>query len=236
MEWKFRKDFQVMPGIFLKYGNSGLHTEVTFSEEGNLNSKEKLKHQLFKSYHTNDEIKSASIDRLTTDELKEFKQLLLESEKVFNETKYLLETKTNVHIQLLNKLNRARKSIFRFLLKKKIITTQEKLDFIQNEIDELNIQINYSIIKLEIEADDVYNELYKNVEKAFQLLIQSEKKWDITSSKFTNRTVERTSASSTITRSEIVLSEKNLPILKYDSKALCFHNINGGDLYLYPGF
>lgn len=68
------------------------------------------------------------------------------------------------------------------------------------------------------------------------LLQQSEKKWDFTSSKLTNRIAERTSAAATVTRSEITLSEKNLPIIQTHETPLCFHNINGGDLYLYPGF
>jgi hypothetical protein len=237
MEWKFRKDFEVMPGIVLKYGSGGLHTEMKYSNDANQEiSKERLRHKLFKPYHIDDEIKSASIDQLTTDELKEFKQLLLESEQVFNETTNLLYIKTKEHAEVFKKLSRARKSIFHFMLKKKITATHKKLTKIENELDELKLQLNYSCVRLEIESGDVYKDLYKNVEKAFQLLNRSEKKWDITSLKFINKIKERTSASSTITRSEVILSEKNLSIIQYNGKALCFHNINGGDLYLYPGF
>ena len=33
MQWKFRKDFQVMPGIHLTYGKNGIKTELQTYDE-----------------------------------------------------------------------------------------------------------------------------------------------------------------------------------------------------------
>jgi hypothetical protein len=113
---------------------------------------------------------------------------------------------------------------------------EEESITLDEEIKELTEQLSYSTIKLEVESEDVFFDLYKTVRKAFHLLNGAEKKWDLTSSKRTNRVAERTSAANTVTRSEIKISEQHLPILQTDLAPLCFHNMNGGDLYLYPGF
>jgi len=236
MEWKFRKDFKVMPGIFLKYGNGEIQTQIKpFTTDKEFET-EKLKHELFKPYEPQHEIKSASVDKLTSTELHDFKALLLASDKTFSETNSLLTSKTTVLNDHSQKLNKLKKSFFKFLFKKKIYLMEQELPLLIEEVDELKEQLQYSSIKLEIESEDSFSDLYKNLRKAFNLLFGSQKKWDFTSSRRTNRIAERTSAANTITRSEISISEKQLPILKADMPALCFHNINGGDLYLYPGF
>jgi hypothetical protein len=236
MEWKFRKDFQIMPGIYLKYGKGAIQTEIKPFATDTAFETEKLKHNIFKPYDTRHEIKSASVDKLTSSELQDFKQLLLVSDKIFNETNSLLASKTTVLNNHSQKLNKFKKSIFKFLFKKKIHLLEQELPLLMDEVDELKKQLQYSSVKLEIDSEEIFVELYKNAKKAFNLLNGSQKKWDFTSSRKTNRIAERTSAANTITRSEINISEKHLPILHTDMPALCFHNINGGDLFLYPGF
>lgn len=238
MEWKFRKDFQIMPGVYLKYGNGGIQTQIRSIEPitDKAFDAEKLQHQLFRPYDQQHEIKSASVDKLTSKQLQEFKALLLTSDKIYHETNSLLENKTTIFEKHSKKLNRLNRSIFKFLFKKKILRMEQESIVLSEEVGELKEQLAYSSIKLEIDSEDAFFDLYKNVKKAFTLLIGSEKKWDFTSTKRTNRVAERTSAANTITRSEISLSEKRLPILQTDLPALCFHNMNGGDLYLYPGF
>lgn len=237
MKWKYRQDFQVMPGILLSYGSNGIKTEITssFTDE-TLSMKEKLKHELFKPYDIKDEIRSASIDKLTPKELMEFKQILFKSGKVHSETQSILDTKNNEKLKVFNKLNRMQKSIFRFMLKKNIARKIDELTLLSDEVSELNEQLKYSVVKLQIDAEDTYRDLFRNVVNAFTILTRCIKKWDVTSSKAINRIAERSAASSTITRTEILLSNTHLPILQTDEPALCFHNINGGDLYLYPGF
>jgi hypothetical protein len=236
MEWKYRQDFKVMPGIVLSYGTNGIKTEITSEVENTNLLKEKLNHQLFKPYEVKDEIKSAAIDKLTPTELLEFKRILFASGKEYSETHSILHTKTKNERDTANKVNRLQKSIFRFMLKKKIARKKDELNQLRDEIAELSEQLKFAVVKLQIDADDTYSDLFKNVVAAFKLLTQCLKKWDVTSSKSINRITERSAASSTITRTEIVLSETYLPILRTEEPALRFHNINGGDLYLYPGF
>jgi hypothetical protein len=236
MEWKFRKDFQVMPGISLKYGQGAIRTEIKpFATDVEFET-EKLKHNIFKPYDVQHEIKSASIDKLTSSALQDFKILLLAADKTFNETNSLLAIKTTALNKHLQKLNKLKKSIFKFLFKKKVSLMEQELPLLTEEVEELKEQLQYSFVKLEIDSEEIFVDLYKNVTKSFNVLNGAQKKWDFTSSRKTNRIAERTSAANTITRSDISISEKHLPILRTDMPALCFHNINGGDLFLYPGF
>jgi hypothetical protein len=135
-----------------------------------------------------------------------------------------------------NKLNRLNKSLFKFLFKKKRELLTEETAALDAELAELKEQLQLTSIQLEIDSEDVYAGMFDTLRKAFGILMCSEKKWDFTSSKSTNRFVERTTATSTITRSPIEISEKRLQILQSQENALCFHNINGGDIYFYPGF
>lgn len=240
MEWKYRKEFQIMPGLKLHYGNNGLTTEIQpskdISQEEIKHQAEKLKHQLYKPYEDIHEIKSASIEKLTSESLYDFRNLLLTSGQSYDETKKILSEKISNQNAKSKKINKLQKNIFKFLFKKKLETLQQDLNLLEDEIEELKEQLNLSVVRLEINSEDAYTDLYKLIQKSFYLLTQSEKKWDFTSSKLTNRVAERTSASSTITRSEIEISTKGLPILQTKELPICFHNINGGDIYFYPGF
>lgn len=238
MEWKYRKDFQVMPGVYLKYGNGGIQTKIKLADVTTDNSfeKEKLKHQLYKPYDAQHEIKSASIDQLTSVELQDFKSILLASDKAYAETSDLLTSKTALYSKHSKKLERLKNSLFKFLFKKKILRMEQESIAHDEELKELQKQLQYSSVELEIDSDESFLDLYKLTSKAFELLNGSQKKWDFTSSRKNNQVAERTAAAHTITRSEISIIEKHLPILRTDLPGLCFHNMNGGDLYLYPGF
>lgn len=238
MEWKFRKEFQVMPGVKLQYGSKGIRTEFTTPDlpEQEKIDVEKLKHQLFKPYDAAHEIKSMATGTMTSESLQPLKAVLLASDKAFHETNTLLKEKTAQFASSSAKAQRLEKSFFKFLFKTKIQNLHRQLAALGPEIEELKQQKELSVIHLEIDTQDEYNRLFNNIWKAFDLLTTARKKWDFTSAKRNNMVAERTSASQSITRSEISISPKGLPILISASPALCFHNMNGGDLYFYPGF
>ncbi|ASZ12496.1 hypothetical protein KTO58_12095 [Chitinophaga pendula] len=238
MEWKFRKEFQVMPGVKLQYGKNGIKTEfkVNHIQENQAFQAEKLKHQLFKPYAAANEIKSAAVGTLTSDSLKDLKMLLLAADTAFEETNSRLIDRNAKLTNTTRKLRMLETTIFRFLFKKKIQKYHDTSALLQEEITELQEQLTLSTVSLEIDCDDIYFELYNNINKAFELLTYSKKKWDFTSSKRNNMVADRTAASQSVTRSEISISYSSLPIIKSTESALCFHNMNGGDLYFYPGF
>lgn len=60
--------------------------------------------------------------------------------------------------------------------------------------------------------------------------------WDITSSVAANQIKERTSASEKINRTKVALDFAQSDIINVAQPALRFRNINGDDIYIYPGF
>lgn len=239
MDWKFRKDFQVMPGVYIKYGNDGIKTQIRSERMDHFDTdlaREKIRHNLFKPYEAQYEIKSARIDKLTSPELEQLKSVLLSSGNAYEETKNLFDNKSTEQVNRAIKLEKLKRSLFKYFYKGKIARMERESVIAEEEIEELKKQLDFSTIRLEIDSEDVFIDLYKNVRKAFALSMRSKKIWDLTSSKQTNRVAERTSASSTVTRTEVDLSEQSLPIIQTSQAALCFHNVNGGNLYLYPGF
>lgn len=238
MEWKFRKEFQIMPGVKLKYGKSGITTEFTIppTAEDAAFETAKLKHQLFKPYDAIHEIKSGATGTMTSQSLQHLKTLLLASHAAFAETRELLHQKKSALLKDSNRLRKLENSFLKRFYKKKISRIATDVSLLTEEAAELSEQLNYTTINLEIDSEDIYYDHYNNISKAFELLTRSKKKWDFTSSKHTNRVEERTSASNTITRSEVSISYQSLDIIKSEQAALCFNNMNGGNLYFYPGF
>jgi hypothetical protein len=72
--------------------------------------------------------------------------------------------------------------------------------------------------------------------KAFETLSKSEKVWDITASRAKRRGEERSVATEIVDRTPTTISFSNLPIVQSEYHALHWRNVNGSDLYLYPGF
>ncbi|MCF3107375.1 hypothetical protein LL912_01150 [Niabella sp. CC-SYL272] len=240
MNWKYRPDFQAFPGVKLSYGKQGIKTDiipaVSTTDEDAAISKEKLMNRLYKPYDPQHEIKSGATHSLTSGNLKEFKNLLINASGVREETAALLKEKERAYSTVSGKLSKLQKSLFKSFYKKRIARFEEESGILNEQKEELAEQLRLSAINLEIDSEDIYFDLYQNIKDAFQLLKRSKKKWDFTSSRATNRVAERTSAANTITRSAIELTERTLPILNADEAAFCIHNVNGGDIYFFPAF
>jgi len=238
MEWKYRKDFQVIPGIKLQYGKSGIKTNLVPSSKDDdpRDTEEKIRHRLFKPYNEADEIKSSHTSVLTSTSLCELKSFLLYASDNYDNTAALLQEKQK-ELQAKQYLkHRKEKGLFSMFYKKIIERLSAEIAIATDEADELQQQLSLSAVQLEIDTEDVYTSLYNNMIDAFKLLSRCEKKWDFTSSKRTNQVLERTSAANTITRSEIRISQQPLELFADSQPAIKFHNMNGGDLYFYPGF
>lgn len=238
MEWKYRKDFQVIPGIKLQYGKSGIQTNLVPSSKDDdpEDTEEKIRHRLFKPYNDVDEIRSSHISLLTSPSLCELKSFLLYAGDNYEKTFALLQDKQKELQSKQRTKSRKEKSLFRVFYKKAIQRLADEIVIAAEETNELQQQLALSSVQLEVDTEDVYAGLYRNMTDTFNLLSRCEKKWDFTSSKKTNRVAERTSAANTVTRSEIRISRQPLELFADSQPAIKFHNMNGGNLYFYPGF
>ena len=121
-------------------------------------------------------------------------------------------------------------------MKKKIARLDENSQILQEEISELYKQLQLTTVDLSIHNDDTFSELYKNVERSYELMVGCSKIWDITTSKTINRVQQRSSADTEVRRVEVKASIRQSGLIETGYVPFKLENKNGGDLYFYPGF
>lgn len=96
----------------------------------------------------------------------------------------------------------------------------------------------YENFKLDVEMnlDPSMQNDYLIMKKAFENLTNIDTIWDVTSASEVNRAATRSAAGTAVTRSRVSFSKGALDYIATPFEALKFHNANGGDIYLYPGF
>lgn len=77
---------------------------------------------------------------------------------------------------------------------------------------------------------------WNRLSEAFAALAQSNGIWDVTAYREKRAGEERSVATKVVDRRPVTLSTSELPIIQTKYQALCWHNSNGGDLFVYPGF
>lgn len=77
---------------------------------------------------------------------------------------------------------------------------------------------------------------WNGLAEAFTALSRSEGIWDVTAYREKRAGDERSVATKIIDRRPVQLSTAELPIIHTKQEALRWHNSNGGDLFIYPGF
>jgi Protein of unknown function (DUF4236) len=77
---------------------------------------------------------------------------------------------------------------------------------------------------------------WNRLAEAFTALSRSEGIWDVTAYREKRAGDERSVATKVIDRKPVQLTTAELPIIHTKQDALRWHNSNGGDLFIYPGF
>lgn len=136
--------------------------------------------------------------------------------------------------EISGKVNKLRKSFFKFLYKKKLAALEDLLHSTGEERSLLEQTNNESFIDLKFEFDKNIKECYSDFVSAFSTMSNSAKIWDVTMSQINLET--KAAAGTSITRNEVKFDLKSLDILKTQERVLHLQNHNGGDLYFYPNF
>jgi hypothetical protein len=77
---------------------------------------------------------------------------------------------------------------------------------------------------------------WNRLAETFATLSHSEGIWDVTAYREKRAGEERSAATKVIDRKPVQLATAELPIIQMQYQALRWHNANGGDLFIYPGF
>lgn len=266
MGLKFRRRQKLFPGFYLNFSGSGISTtlgikglSVNLNKSGaylntglpgtglydrnkitDWNSKNSDYSNDENHYHDSQnyfipeklkgEIESRKASEVTTQGLMELKDSLVEAN---NELLAIKKEIKNHEIELKHskvKKFLAKIFILGFATKRFDNDYEEKKIYLEN----LKIQVIECHVDIEIQMERVIDEKYLKLKLAFEDLQKSAKIWDMTSSVL--NTDNRSSATSTVARKSTKIDYRKIPFLNSFYEAMCFHNQNGTNIYIYPGF
>lgn len=112
------------------------------------------------------------------------------------------------------------------------LTSEEKK--LADTVSSLEQEVAGSKLVLTVKFDKVLEDLYSATTEAFAKAAVSSKIWDRTSS--TANLDTRSSAAHTIERVEVKIDIKPVPFFECSHAPFHFHNANGEDIFIYPGW
>jgi len=94
---------------------------------------------------------------------------------------------------------------------------------------------NFSL-EVDFNFDDKIKSSYMAFKNSFDKVCDSEKIWDITSAQFNDKVKTRSVAEEAINRKAVKFTTGTLDFIHTKYEAFKLNNVNGGDIYIYPGF
>jgi hypothetical protein len=266
MALKFRRRQKLFPGVYLNFSAKGISTtfgvkglSVNFNKTGtylntgipgtgiydrkkiggksksssnnsNPSNNPDSNQYLFLPTKLEGEIKSKDANEVTSLGLIDLKETLLaayqEKGEIENEILDLeKKTKSAKTLRIISKI-----LLLGFIIKwfdNNYLEKSEYLDELQNQLKECKVHID-------IELSENKRDGYDNLKNDFHKLTQCQKIWDKTSA--VRNTENKSAAGNSITRDLTSIGLKSIPFINADYEAMYFKNINGSDIYIYPGF
>jgi hypothetical protein len=178
------------------------------------------------------EIKSFEPELITSEGLYGLKESIISAQK--EKADLLIESKKAAKSKLLAQvlLGFSYALIFGFFIPKIRQNAKDKAQAA------LEAREEYETFKLDIEMNldpSIQND-YLILKKSFEDLVNIDTIWDVTSASAVNRAATRSAAGTTVTRTKVIFGKGSLDYIATPFEALKFHNANGGDIFLYPGF
>jgi hypothetical protein len=179
------------------------------------------------------EINSKSTDELTSSNLADLRETLLEA---YNDKMGLMAEYVKTEKDL-----ESAKSSYKlaciFIIGLITKSFKNKVTELEEYLTDLKRQSSECIVNIDILFDEKHLEKYNLLKDSFKKLSTAESIWDVTASKKVDQKIERTTASESVTREKTNFDLKNIGIIKSSYEAFYLQNINGdGDIYIYPAF
>ena len=181
------------------------------------------------------EIGSAAVESLTSAGLLAFRTMIIDAAAQRREVESDLDEARVEHGARKNELGRKKRSLFRFLFRKRIAELEELVPTLLAEVERLEGWLEATHIEVQFDSDDSAQRGYGALVRAYDGLRACAAIWDVTSERGTNRVAERTSASRVVERRPVGLDYAKSDIIRFTGRALRFANSNGEDLLIYPG-
>jgi hypothetical protein len=183
------------------------------------------------------EVHSASTELLTSNSLKELKQVIqtayVEHEDISGQLEAARQEKERASQRFLSWQNGF---LFKKLFKANFAKRKAEADTATAKVAELQEQLRLTTIATQVEIAPDQAEPYFKMRDTFALLSESGAVWDIKSYQATDKFHERTTAETRIDRQKVAFVLGNCDLIQWEQKVPHIRNAKGGDLFLYPGF
>lgn len=180
------------------------------------------------------EISSAAVEWLTSDDLQDLRNMLIDAKRQRKEIQDDLFT-TKKELKVREKEFKIKNSILRVIFKARLAELREIIPDLRRHIGELNVWFDATHIDITFQTGDQAMRAYGGLVRAYDLCKQCQMIWDVTADRATNRVVERTTASRRVDRRRVTFEYDDNDIIKFKGRAMRLSNANGDDLLLYPG-
>lgn len=264
MSWRFRKSFQVIPGIKLNltarglsatvggspvsinFGSRGTYANVRIPGTGvwdrvRLDSSETAGSARLPPppplIPDAIPIRSASTEMLNSEEFDSLRSLLAHAYKERSDIEAAVRDAQGELTSATERFNGWDRG---FVLKKlfpgSFDRRRSEHETATSKLEELSEQLRLTTISAEIHIDKQQAEPYYRMRDAFSSLCECKKIWDMLEHRAINQFVERSPATEAVRRKEVAFSLGSCELIQWDQSVPHLPNQNGGEMYIYPGF
>ncbi len=182
-------------------------------------------------------VHSASTELLTSETLKQIKQLIQTAYQQHSEVSRDLDDARTAKVDCQAKFDSWDQGfLLKKLFKKAYAKRKESSETETAKVTELEEQLKLSTISTHIEVEGEQAELYYRMRDEFAALCDCAAIWDVKTHQATDKFHERTVADAHVERERVRFELGKCDLLEWDQKVPHLRNSKGGDLFLYPGF
>jgi hypothetical protein len=183
------------------------------------------------------EVRSASTELLTSESLKELKRVIQtaheEQEDIIGQLATARNEKQEANLRYISWDNGF---LFKRIFKKKFAQRKVDSETADAKVAELEEQLRLTTVATQVEIAKEQAEPYFKMRDEFSTLSECGAIWDVKSYQVTNKFKERTTAEKRIGRERVTFALGSCDLIQWEQKVPHLQNVNGGDLFLYPGF
>jgi hypothetical protein len=181
------------------------------------------------------EIGSASVEQLTSESLRELRNMIADARSQRSELEDDLRQARALHLSQTSELARRQRSLFRYFYQRRIAELEAAIPETNAEIERLESWLDATHVEMNFETGDAAKKAYASLVRAFDVLRTSDRIWDVTSDRNTHRVLERTSASRMLVRTPAIVEFSTSDLVRFEGRPMRFQNVNGEDILIYPG-
>ena len=184
-----------------------------------------------------EEIRSASTELLTSQNLKDLKMVIQTAYEEHEEITRELAKANDENKRASKRFNSWDGGfLFKKLFKESFETRRVEAEIASARAAELEEQLRLTTITTQIELAPEQADPFFRMRDEFSALSECNAIWDITAQRETDKYRERTTAVNSIVRKRVKFSLGSCDFIQWDQEVPHLQNANGGDLFLYPGF